>query len=109
MSLKDLLAAATPGPWTVSHHVNKEHPWIEPAEGYGEPYMSVSGLCSAETAALIARAPDMAAALIEAEKALAKIVDAAFYDNGDVTYDCNAMSMAYFAARAALAEIREVM
>jgi hypothetical protein len=60
---------STPGPWFVSHPVNLEHPWIEASCNYErrpdgtEYYMSVSGICNAADARLIAAAPELLEAL----------------------------------------------
>jgi hypothetical protein len=63
---KEALQGATPGPWEACWPVNPEHPWINAACNHSqasdgrEYYMSVSGLCQADDARLIALSPDLA-------------------------------------------------
>jgi hypothetical protein len=63
---KAALQGATPGPWEACWPVNLEHPWINAACNHSqapdgrEYYMSVSGICQADDARLIALSPDLA-------------------------------------------------
>lgn len=70
--LRKLLAEATPGPWAIDPHGIDDclgDVWTEP----GEDEECICENATVEDARLIALAPDLAAALIRAEEALAEI------------------------------------
>jgi hypothetical protein len=71
--LRELLAGATPGPWGACIKVegHPHHWWIDAecnctAPNGRDEYMSVSGICRDEDAALIAITPDLATAYLAA-------------------------------------------
>lgn len=82
-ALIEPLTGYTPPPWAVRYPV-ESHPdfaCIEPAAGYleGDHYLSVSGNCSAATAATLAAAPvmrDTIAALLDDRDALMQRIEA---------------------------------
>lgn len=82
-ALIEPLTGYTPPPWAVRYPV-ESHPdfaCIEPAAGYleGDHYLSVSGNCSAATAATLAASPvmrDTIAALLDDRDALTQRIEA---------------------------------
>ena len=93
--LRKLLDEATPGPWTIDPHGIDDclaDVWTEP----GEDEERICENATVEDARLIALAPDLAAALIKAEEALASIV---------ANTCCDGCQEAALVARAALSEI----
>lgn len=104
MSLKDILAASTPGPWAVcltDDTVVIGPDRLEVAAIDGDYNRPETWPIMEANAALIALAPDMAAALIEAEKALERL---ACLGNGDRPGNSDGNVI----AQAALATIRKV-
>lgn len=97
MSLKDILAASTPGPWVPMKWGDGTSPDGITNVGAPESKTHIASDLLETDAALVALAPDMAAALIEAEKAFAEVLR--ITDRDHVAWD---------AARAALATIRKV-
>ena len=86
--LKDLLDAATPGPWNVTAPVEGSpefmviqhgpHGWSECGK-----YLSVSGQLSSDDATLIAIAPTLAAEVVQLRSILERIVSEYYTeDNG---------------------------
>lgn len=65
--LRKLRDEITPGPWTVSHPVNLQHPWITAGDdGFvGNKYMSISGLCEPSDARAIALVPTLLSEVID--------------------------------------------
>lgn len=124
MGLKDDLAAATPGPWSVHRdaaHFDTASDVFGGAEARGrgvsrQMMVSVGGFSGVPeqeaNARVIAHAPDMAAALIEAEAALQITrdrLDIANHDSFDGVWSDDDFEVETREADAALARIREVM
>lgn len=126
MTLKDDLAASTPGPWgtillDTDLHLEKAagrsiirrnyffgHAVVQPYDRGKRPAICLVPMADADhmaDARLIARAPDMAAALIEAEEAL----DALTKQVSFLAIKHPQQNDQRQAARAALTRIREVM
>lgn len=96
--LEKLLSEATPGPWTYSFE-SVDPEWSIVTTSGGRVIANVNADHRREAnARLIALAPDLAAALIEAEKALAKIASCTSHHPDDVVG----------VARAALGRIRKI-
>lgn len=100
MTLRDLLAAAIPGPWRVSLTddtvvIGPDRAEVAAIDGdYNEPDLWPIMEANAR---LIALTPQLAAALIKAEEALASIA---------ANTCCDGCQEAALVARAALSEIR---
>lgn len=122
--LEKLLSEATPGPWTAAPDNREGMEWNRHVIDYDFNrvcFMAHNGGARPKNdeanARLVALAPDLAAALIEAEKALAKMIGSVCGETGfaacvradsGFAYPWPALDEAEASARAALAKCREL-